>query len=68
MTAAFLAYVTEKYDKQLVQKLNKVMREGRYKKEIFKELTGKSLEELDKEWRSAQRRRCKRSSNVRASR
>ena len=26
------------------------MREGRYKKEIFKELTGKSLEELDKEW------------------
>ncbi len=28
VTAAFLAYVTEKYDKQLVQKLNKVMREG----------------------------------------
>ena len=50
VTAAFLAYVTDKYDKQLVQKLNKVMREGRYKKEIFQELTGKSLEDLDKEW------------------
>jgi hypothetical protein len=50
VTAAFLAYVTEKYDKQLVPKLNKVMREGRYKKEIFKELTGKTVEELDGEW------------------
>ena len=26
------------------------MREGQYKKEIFQELTGKSLEELEKEW------------------
>ncbi len=56
VTAAFLAYVTEKYDKQLVQKLNKVMREGRYKKEIFKELTGKSVEELDEEWVAALKR------------
>jgi hypothetical protein len=56
VTAAFLAYVTEKYDKQLVQKLNKVMREGRYKKEIFKELTGKSVEELDAEWVAALKR------------
>jgi hypothetical protein len=50
VTAAFLAYVTDKYDKQLVLKLNKLMREGRYKKEIFHELTGQSLEDLDKEW------------------
>jgi hypothetical protein len=50
VTAAFLAYVTTKYDKQLVLKLNKAMREGHYKDEIFKELTGKSLEELDGEW------------------
>ena len=56
VTAAFLAYVTEKYDKLLVQKLNKVMREGRYKKEIFKELTGKSVEELDQEWVAALKR------------
>ena len=56
VTAAFLAYVTEKYDKQLVQKLNKVMREGNYKKEIFQELTGKSVEELDEEWVAALKR------------
>jgi hypothetical protein len=52
VTAAFLAYTSEKYDKDLVQKLNKVMREGRYKDKIFEELTGKSLEDLDKEWRA----------------
>jgi hypothetical protein len=52
VTAAFLAYVTDKYDKQLVLKLNTLMREGRYKEEIFHELTGKGLEELDKEWRA----------------
>jgi Peptidase of plants and bacteria len=56
VTAAFLAYTTDKYDKGLVQKLNKVMREGRYKKEIFQELTGKNLEDLDKEWRATLKR------------
>jgi hypothetical protein len=56
VTAAFLAFVTDKYDKQLVLKLNKVLRDGQYKKEIFKELTGKSLEELDAEWITALRR------------
>jgi hypothetical protein len=53
VTAAFLAFVTDKHDKQIVQKLNKLMREGKYKKETFQELTGKSFEELDKEWISA---------------
>ena len=39
-TAAFLAFVTEKYDKDLVGKLNKVMREGKYREEVWKELDG----------------------------
>ena len=39
VTAAFLAYLTEKYDPEIVLKLNKLMREGNYKEEIFKELT-----------------------------
>jgi hypothetical protein len=56
VTAAFLAFVIDKYDKQLVQKLNKAMREGRYKNELFQELTGKSLEDLDKEWRATLKR------------
>ena len=53
VTAAFLAFVADKYDKVLVTKLNKRMREGHYKDEIFHELTGKSLHELDEEWRAA---------------
>jgi hypothetical protein len=55
VTAAFLAYVTENYDKQLVLKLNKLMREGQYKEDVFKELTGKTLPELDEEWRATLR-------------
>ena len=53
MTAAFPAYAAEKYDKDLVRKLNHVMREGNYKEEIFKELTGKTVQELDEEWRTS---------------
>jgi hypothetical protein len=52
VTAAFLAYLTEKYDKQIVRKLNKMMREGEYKKEVFQKLTGKTLEQLGEEWRA----------------
>jgi hypothetical protein len=53
VTAAFLAFVTEKYDRELVRKLNAVMRAGKYKDEVFKELTGKALQELDEEWRAS---------------
>ena len=53
VTAAFLAFVTEKYDKGLVRMLNAVMREGKYRDEVFKELTGKTLPELDEEWRAS---------------
>jgi hypothetical protein len=28
------------------------MREGKYKEELFKELTGKTVQELDAEWRA----------------
>jgi hypothetical protein len=52
VTAAFLAYLTEKYDKDIVRKLNKMMREGEYKKEVFQQITGKSLEQLGDEWRA----------------
>ncbi len=49
-TASFLAYVSDKYDKHLVLKLNKLMREGQFKMDAFKELTGKTAQELDEEW------------------
>jgi hypothetical protein len=56
VTAAFLAFVAGKYDDQLVLKLNQLMREGHYKDEIFHELTGKNLHELDQEWRASIKR------------
>ncbi len=56
VTAAFLAYLTDKYDRQIVRKLNKAMREGEYEESIFKRLTGKTVQELDKEWQATLRR------------
>jgi hypothetical protein len=53
VSAAFLNFATEKYDPQLVGKLNAVMREGKYKPEVWKELTGKSVEELGREWQQS---------------
>ena len=50
-TATFLHFVTEKYDKDIVRKLNAVMREGKYKEDVWKELTGKTVEELGQEWK-----------------
>ncbi len=53
VTAAFLASVCEKYDKELVKKINARMREGKYQEEIWKDLTGKSLAELGEEWKES---------------
>jgi hypothetical protein len=56
VTAAFLAYLTEKYDKEIVRKLNKAMRDGEYNEDVFKELTKKTVKELDEEWRASLRK------------
>jgi hypothetical protein len=56
-SAAFLNYVAEKYDKDLILKLNKSLREGEYKEEIFQTLTKKPLKELDEEWRESLKKR-----------
>jgi Peptidase of plants and bacteria len=52
VTAAFLNYVSEKYDKDLVRKMNKSMREGEYKDDLWKDFTKKTAKELDEEWRA----------------
>ena len=49
-TGAFLEYVLNTYDKDIVKKLNAAMRQGKYAAEIWKENTGKTLEELGAEW------------------
>jgi hypothetical protein len=53
VTAAFLDFLTEKYDKEIVRKLNQAMREGEYKEELFKALTKKTLQELNDEWKKS---------------
>lgn len=51
VTAAFIAYLTVKYDRDLIRKLNQMMREGNYQEDAFRQLTGKTVQELDEEWR-----------------
>jgi hypothetical protein len=53
VTARFLNYVAEKYDKDLVRKLNAAMREGEYKPEIWQALTKKTVQELGEEWKES---------------
>ena len=57
VSAAFLAYLTAKYDRDIVRKLNQLMREGEYRESAFKTLTGKTVQDLDKEWRASLARR-----------
>lgn len=49
-TAAFLAWITWKYDKRLVRKLDQALREGTYTDAIFGEVTGRSLDALWEEF------------------
>lgn len=45
-TATFLEFVAEKYDHEIVVQLNASLREGRYKAELWKLYTGKTVDEL----------------------
>ena len=55
VSAAFLAYLVEKYDKEIVRKLNAAMRERRYDDNMIHQITGKFVGELDDEWRTTLR-------------
>jgi hypothetical protein len=52
-TAHFLNWAQAAYDPKLVVKLNAACRERRYTDEIWKELTGKSADELGEEWKKS---------------
>ncbi len=56
VTAAFLAYLVERYDRDIVRKLNRALREGRYEEGLFEQITGKTVQALDDEWRATLRR------------
>ena len=53
ISANFLNWATDKYDKDLVPKLNTVLREGTYDEEIWKKLTNHTLAELGAEWKNS---------------
>jgi hypothetical protein len=55
-TAHFLNYVAEKYDKDIVKKLNAAMRTGEYKPELWQLYTKKKVEELGDEWKASLKR------------
>jgi hypothetical protein len=52
VSAAFLAYLSDTYDRDIVRKLNRAMREGEYSEALFQKLTGKALPDLGKEWQA----------------
>ncbi len=53
VSANFLNYVVTKYDKDLIKKLNAPLREGAYNSTIWKALTGKTVDELNDEWKES---------------
>jgi hypothetical protein len=51
VTGNFLNWATEKYDKELVKKLNAAARAASYKEELWRNFTGKTVQELGEEWK-----------------
>jgi hypothetical protein len=49
-TAGFLEYVAKNHDHELVVKLNAAMRQGRYHRDLWKEYTGMTVQELWNEY------------------
>lgn len=52
VTANFLNWVVEKYDKELVIKLNAACREGKYSESLWKKYTGHAVQELGDQWKA----------------
>jgi hypothetical protein len=51
ITGNFLNWVTQNYDRELVRKLNVAARQGKYSEQLWKDWTGKTVQELGDEWR-----------------
>ena len=52
VTANFLDWVIRKYDRDLIQKLNAANRNGKYSEGLWKQYTGYTASELEREWKS----------------
>jgi hypothetical protein len=53
ISANFLNWVTENYDKDIVRKLNAAAREARYNEDLWTKLTGHTVQELGDEWKAS---------------
>lgn len=51
VSANFLNWVANTYDKEIIRKLNASVREGNYGSEVWKSATGHTVEELGVEWK-----------------
>lgn len=51
ISANFLNWVTQKYDKQIVPEINAAIREGKFGEQVWKEKTGHPVQELGEEWK-----------------
>lgn len=51
ITGNFLDWVTRRYDEEIVPKLNAAARNGLYNEQLWREWTGKTLQELGAEWK-----------------
>jgi len=51
ITANFLNWASEKYDKDIVGQLNAAMREGKYDEDLWRQFTGRTLQDLGAEWK-----------------
>jgi len=51
VTGNFLNWVAQKHDKEIVRKLNAAGRAGKYNEALWKEYTGKTVQELGDLWR-----------------
>ena len=50
ISANFLNFVTTKYDRHIITKLNAALRQGQYYDEMWADDTGKTVPELNQEW------------------
>jgi hypothetical protein len=53
ITGNFLNWVTQNHDKEIVRKLNAAAREGKYSEQLWKDWTGKTVQELGEQWKKA---------------
>jgi hypothetical protein len=56
ITANFYDFVIKKYEKDLMKKLNLATHQG-YSEDLWKQWTGKTVQELDAEWKAANKAR-----------